>query len=70
MEADWTYKEYSLNDYLGEAIITLPYSIVTAQDSYYIHKPEWYLQIDAGRDNRVEIMPNNIDLVGWEVRKA
>jgi uncharacterized protein len=36
----------------------------------YIHKPEWYLQIDTGRDNRVEILPSNIDLVGWEVRKA
>ena len=36
----------------------------------YIHKPEWYLQIDTGRDNRVEILPDDIDFVGWEVRKA
>ncbi|REA64313.1 nucleotidyltransferase domain-containing protein [Dyadobacter luteus] len=36
----------------------------------YIHKLEWYLQIDAQRDNQEEILPNDIDLAGWELRKA
>lgn len=36
----------------------------------YIQRPEWYLSIDDNRDNMDEILPNNIDLVGWELRKA
>lgn len=36
----------------------------------YIHKSEWYLQIDPQRDNQEEILPNDIDLAGWELRKA
>lgn len=36
----------------------------------YIHKLDWYLQIDRKKDNRVEILPENIDLVGWELKKA
>ncbi|GGM86660.1 hypothetical protein GCM10010967_18750 [Dyadobacter beijingensis] len=36
----------------------------------YVHRPEWYLQIDDKKDNHEEILPNDIDLAGWELRKA
>jgi len=36
----------------------------------YIHRPEWYLSIDDHRDNVEEMLPNSIDLVGWELRKT
>lgn len=36
----------------------------------YIHKLDWYLQIDAKKDNQEEILPNDIDLAGWELKKA
>src|SRR5688500_16659645 len=37
---------------------------------FYIHKLDWYLKIDDRKDNQEEILPNNIDLVGWELKKA
>lgn len=36
----------------------------------YIHRLEWYLQIDDKKDSQEEILPNDIDLAGWELRKA
>jgi len=36
----------------------------------YIHRLEWYLQIDDKKDNQEEILPNDIDLAGWELKKA
>lgn len=36
----------------------------------YIHKLDWYLKIDEQKDNREEILPNDIDLAGWELKKA
>lgn len=36
----------------------------------YIHKLDWYLQIDDKKDNQEEILPNDIDLAGWELKKA
>ena len=36
----------------------------------YIHRPEWYLSIDDKRDNMEEILPNAIDLAGWDLRKT
>lgn len=36
----------------------------------YVHRPEWYLHIDDKKDNQEEILPNDIDLAGWELRKA
>ncbi|SDD83711.1 Predicted nucleotidyltransferase [Dyadobacter soli] len=36
----------------------------------YVHRPEWYLKIDDKKDNQDEILPNDIDLAGWELRKA
>ena len=36
----------------------------------YIHKPEWYLSIDDKKDSHEVILPNDIDLAGWELRKA
>ncbi len=36
----------------------------------YIERPEWYLSIDNGKDSREEILPSDIDLSGWELRKA
>lgn len=36
----------------------------------YIHRLDWYLTIDDKRDNFDEILPNDIDLAGWELKKA
>ncbi|WP_041257660.1 nucleotidyltransferase domain-containing protein [Fibrella aestuarina] len=36
----------------------------------YVHKLDWYLEIDSKRDNQEEILPNDIDLAGWELKKA
>ena len=36
----------------------------------YIHKLDWYLKIDDKKDNHDEILPNDIDLAGWELKKA
>lgn len=36
----------------------------------YAHKPEWYLSINDKKDSLEEILPNDIDLGGWEIRKA
>jgi predicted nucleotidyltransferase len=36
----------------------------------YIHKLEWYLQIEDKKDSLDKILPNDIDLAGWEIRKA
>ncbi len=36
----------------------------------YIHKLDWYLQIDDKKDSLEIILPNDIDLVGWELKKA
>ncbi len=36
----------------------------------YIHKPEWYLSIIKKKDNYEKILPNMIDLGGWDIRKA
>jgi predicted nucleotidyltransferase len=36
----------------------------------YIHKLDWYLKIDEGKDSQDEITPEDIDLAGWELKKA
>ena len=36
----------------------------------YIHRLDWYLAIDNKRDNQDEILPNDIDLADWELKKA
>lgn len=36
----------------------------------YIHRLEWYLKIDQEKDSQEVILPNDIDLAGWELRKA
>ncbi|MDZ4792876.1 MAG: nucleotidyltransferase domain-containing protein [Bacteroidota bacterium] len=36
----------------------------------YIHNPDWYLKIDSNKDNQEEILSNDIDLAGWELKKA
>lgn len=36
----------------------------------YVYRPEWYLRIDQYKDSQEEILPNDIDLSGWELRKA
>ena len=36
----------------------------------YVHKKDWYLSIDDKKDSYVEILPNDIDLSGWELRKT
>lgn len=36
----------------------------------YVHKRNWYLSIDDKKDSYVKILPNDIDLSGWELRKT
>lgn len=36
----------------------------------YIHKLDWYLKIDEQKDSQEEITPEDIDLAGWELKKA
>lgn len=36
----------------------------------YIHNTDWYLSIGERSDSIEEILPNDIDLSGWELRKA
>ncbi len=36
----------------------------------YIHKKDWYLSIDNYKDSYDKILPNDIDLSGWELRKT
>jgi predicted nucleotidyltransferase len=36
----------------------------------YIHRLDWYLKIDDKKDNQEKILPNDIDLAGWELKKA
>lgn len=36
----------------------------------YIHRLDWYLKIDEGKDSQEEILANDIDLAGWELKKA
>ncbi len=36
----------------------------------YVHKLDWYLRIDQYKDSQEEILDNDIDLAGWELRKA
>lgn len=36
----------------------------------YIHRLDWYLKIDEGKDSQDEITPEDIDLAGWELKKA
>ncbi|MEO8711076.1 MAG: nucleotidyltransferase domain-containing protein [Parafilimonas sp.] len=36
----------------------------------YVHNYDWYLSINEKKDNIETILPNDIDLSGWELRKA
>jgi len=36
----------------------------------YVHRLDWYLKIDEKKDSQEEILPNDIDLAGWELKKA
>jgi predicted nucleotidyltransferase len=36
----------------------------------YVHRPEWYLSIDDERDVIERMLPMDIDLAGWELRKT
>ena len=36
----------------------------------YLHRLDWYLRIDQYKDSQEKILPNEIDLSGWELRKA
>lgn len=36
----------------------------------YIHREEWYLSIDDKKDSIEIMLPNDLDLSGWELRKA
>jgi len=36
----------------------------------YVHRLDWYLGIVDQKDSQEEILPNDIDLAGWELKKA
>ncbi len=36
----------------------------------YIHREDWYLSIDDKKDSVEIMLPNDLDLSGWEMRKA
>ncbi len=36
----------------------------------YVHKRDWYLSIENKRDNIEMMLPDDLDLSGWEMRKA
>ncbi len=36
----------------------------------YIHQRDWYLSIDDKKDSVEIMLPNDLDLSGWEMRKA
>jgi len=36
----------------------------------YVHTYDWYLSVEEKKDNIEFILPNDIDLAGWELRKA
>jgi len=36
----------------------------------YVHTYDWYLLVEEKKDNIEFILPNDIDLAGWELRKA
>ncbi len=36
----------------------------------YLHREEWYLSIDDKKDSIEIMLPNDLDLSGWELRKA
>ena len=36
----------------------------------YVHEYDWYLSIEEKKDDIEIILPNDIDLAGWELRKA
>lgn len=36
----------------------------------YIHRLDWYLKIDEQKDSQEEILANDLDLSGWELKKA
>ncbi len=36
----------------------------------YLHNSDWYLSIDEKKDSIEQMLPNDLDLSGWELRKA
>ncbi len=36
----------------------------------YINKLDWYLKIDDEKDSQEEMLPNDLDFAGWELKKA
>lgn len=36
----------------------------------YVHPRDWYLSLNEGRDVIEEMLPNDLDLSGWDLRKA
>jgi predicted nucleotidyltransferase len=36
----------------------------------YVHQYDWYLSVDDKKDNIEIILPSDIDLAGWELKKA
>jgi len=35
----------------------------------YVHQPDWYLSVWEGRDVVEEMLPDKLDISGWELRK-
>jgi predicted nucleotidyltransferase len=37
---------------------------------FYVHDYDWYLSVEEKKDNIEIILPNDLDLSGWELKKA
>lgn len=36
----------------------------------YVHPPDWYLRVLPGEDHLARMLPGDLDLAGWELRKT
>lgn len=36
----------------------------------YVHRPAWYLRVQAGRDVIEQMLPGDLDVSGWDLRKV
>lgn len=36
----------------------------------YVHEPAWYLRLNEGRDTIERMLPGDLDLSGWDLRKT
>ncbi len=57
------------NPVVGHGVLSLAIAIVMCV-FIYVHKPEWYFSVEEKRDVIDHVYDDDVDLVGWELRKA